>query len=112
MENQKYQEGTDLQRIVESLNPIRQISDESKEVGNIMTSITVRPIEIEKIIEPKVDDSWKKNIDKIKGMGPKTMEDLERLYKSESELIRALEQNRCPFREDIVIRLKNYYKLI
>lgn len=46
----------------------------------------------------------------IKGIGEKTLDDINKIYLSENELQSAIKKNKVPLRDDIVLKLKEYYK--
>jgi len=58
-----------------------------------------------------VDEDWAKKLAKIKGVGAKTIKDIERIYKREEFLKTALTQDNVPLRDDIVLKLKQYYNI-
>ena len=62
-------------------------------------------IEEPKQIKPSND--WLQEVDDIKGIGEETLSDIERIYSSKEALIRALKYDICPFRNDVVKRLKS-----
>jgi len=46
----------------------------------------------------------------IKGVGSKTIADLERVFDSEEDLVLALRNDVVPLRDDVVEKLKRYYR--
>lgn len=50
-------------------------------------------------------------LEEIKGIGKKTIKDIERVYSTKEELKIALRTNNCPLRDDQVIKLKEYFKI-
>lgn len=85
--------------------------EEMKATGNwIKEGETPKVITAPPIIQtkPKVDFSY---LEKIKGVGKETTEDLERIYSTESELIEALKADRVPMRNDVNEKLKKYFKI-
>lgn len=56
----------------------------------------------------------KRNFDdlqRIRGIGKETIKDIKRIYESEEKMIEALENGTVPLRNDVVKKLKVYYKL-
>ena len=49
-------------------------------------------------------------LDKIKGIGKKTVDDIKRSFKSISDLKKALKEDRVPLRDDVVEKLKKELK--
>ena len=46
---------------------------------------------------------------KIKGIGPETLKDIQRIYNTVAELRTAIEADKAPLRNDVVKRIKNYF---
>ena len=51
------------------------------------------------------------SLTKIKGIGIERAKDLERIFKNEEELIKALKENKVPLRNDIVKLLKEHFNI-
>ena len=62
---------------------------------------------VEQVEETKTSNDWLKEVDKIKGIGEETLSDIERIYPSKESLLGALKDDTCPFRNDVVQRLKS-----
>jgi len=61
--------------------------------------------------EKKKMENELRELDKIEGMGEERLKDIMRIYDSEKELKEALRNNKVPLRNDIVEKLKKYYKI-
>jgi len=58
----------------------------------------------------KEKSQFRKTLQKIKGIGEKTAEDILKVYQSEKELVDAIADNKpLPFRDDIEKLLRDYY---
>lgn len=68
---------------------------------------------LEEIYKPekpakKEDFKW---LAKINGIGEKTVDDVERMYKNKTELREALERDKVPLRNDVITKLKSYFRI-
>ena len=60
--------------------------------------------------KPQTKAEWFIKLTKIKGIGEETTKDIGRIFDTEEDLKKALKINRVPLRNDIVDKLKDYYK--
>lgn len=64
------------------------------------------------VIKKETETTWNcMNLVKIKGIGLERAGDLDKIYKTKEELIKALKENKVPLRNDIVKILKDYFKI-
>lgn len=49
---------------------------------------------------------------KIKGIGEETIEDIKRIFGSIKQLREALDKDKCPLRNDVCIKLKDYFIVV
>ena len=70
------------------------------------------PVEKPELKKPKVKKKEEslKDLQKIKGIGKKTLLDLERLYTSLKDLKKDLDKDKVPLRDDVVNKLKKYFR--
>jgi len=52
-----------------------------------------------------------RELDKINGIGEERLKDILMLYNSKKELKEALKDNKVPLRDDVIEKLKKYYKI-
>jgi len=67
------------------------------------------PIKETKKVKPK-EELTLDVLDKIKGIGTKTLEDIKRTFKSMADLKKALKEDKVPLRDDVVEKLKKELK--
>lgn len=69
--------------------------------------------EVEEVqdIEEVVNSNWLEEVDEIKGIGPETFEDIKRRYSAKEDLINDLKEDKVGFRNDVVKKLKLYFKI-
>lgn len=61
--------------------------------------------------KPEPNKDYEENLRNINGIGPKTVQDIMKVYKTPKELIRAIDRGeKLPFRDDVVIKLKKNLK--
>ena len=64
------------------------------------------------VLKKETEATWNcMDLVKIKGIGSERAGDLDKIYKTKEELIKALKENKVPLRNDIVKILKNYFKI-
>ena len=72
--------------------------------------VSDKKVETKQFEESKKKENLVENLQKIKGIGKKTAEDIANVYSSEEELVRAISDNEeLPFRDDIADLLKKEY---
>ncbi|GEM_PF-6260332 len=97
LEYKKLIRNGDLELAEAKLNEIHSIFSDSKYIKK----------EIKKeIINDNLDD-----LIKLKGIGKETLADIKRIYKNPEELKKAILTDSVPLRNNIVKKLKKYYKL-
>ena len=85
--------------------------EKTKAVKNLLRAGAIVPVPL---IQKKKTTGGAKSpiILNIKGIGKETLSDINKVFTSEEELITALKNDRVPLRNDVVYKLKKYYKLI
>jgi len=64
----------------------------------------------ETIVETKKIISFEEKLDKIKGIGTKTIKDIISEFPTEEDLINAIKEGKkLPFRDDVELKLRNIY---
>lgn len=72
--------------------------------------VSDKKVETKQFEESKKKENLVESLQKIKGIGKKTAEDIANVYSSEEELVRAISDNEeLPFRDDIADLLKKEY---
>ena len=71
--------------------------------------IPIKETKKEKVKEPK-EEITLDVLDKIKGIGTKTLEDIKRTFKSMADLKKALKEDKVSLRDDVVEKLKKELK--
>jgi len=71
--------------------------------------IPIKETKKEKVEEPK-EEMTLDVLDKIKGIGTKTLEDIKRTFKSIADLKKALKEDKVSLRDDVVEKLKKELK--
>ena len=82
-----------------------------KPIEVVKPPVITKPIEpIKPVIIPIIK---KKEVIRfnIRGIGGKTLDDINKIYDNEEELIFALTKDKVPLRDDVVMKLKKYYKV-
>jgi hypothetical protein len=51
-------------------------------------------------------------LSKIKGIGEETIDDIKKIFNSLEQLKQAIKKDKCPFRNDVCIKLKNYFIML
>lgn len=87
---------------VEKKDPLDEIFVESKKEKTIPKKKSLIPI---------LNKEYEEELTKIKGIGPKTVKDIMRVYKTPKQLMCAIDKGEdLPFRDDIAIKLKKKLK--
>ena len=70
------------------------------------------PQPTQKVSKVKAKKKSFQELRSIKGIGSETISDLNRIYSSESDLIKALSENKVPLRNDVVKKLRKHYRVV